>query len=357
MGNFIVNNNQVRVVSDGEIIIKNSLPVGVYSIELEPISKEVYLEKKKDFNNSVKIYGDIEKKVDKVINTFNDRNKNMGVLLSGEKGAGKTFFAKVVSQKLMTQGISTIVINNRVPHNALSKILENISEKVCVFFDEFDKIYYDYERDSDEQSVQDSLLSILDGTTISKVLFLFTCNEKYKINNFFLDRPSRIFYHFKFNGLSESMVKDYCEENLKNKKYVDEIINVSSLSSYWTFDILQCLVDELNRYDLPVLETLEDLNISNVSEIRQKFDTDFNFDDAEKSKLYLRGLPVYDRIFENDFYVQYLTKHNDDIGFHLSKDNFVKREKDRFMFRDEERGITVYLKKIQDVDGYSWRAF
>ena len=46
-------------------------------------------------------------------------------------------------------------------------------------------------------------------------LYLFSCNNLYKINQFFLSRPGRIFYHFKFDSLSSEVIQEYLKDNLK----------------------------------------------------------------------------------------------------------------------------------------------
>ena len=75
----------------------DKLPAQTYSVRCSQNSGW-YLEKHADIEiKETKIYGVHMEKVNKVLNAFNEFNKNLGVILSGNKGIGKSLFAKELS--------------------------------------------------------------------------------------------------------------------------------------------------------------------------------------------------------------------------------------------------------------------
>lgn len=284
MSKFIINNANVKVLTDEEILIENSLPLGVYNVRENPLSHELYLEKRVEFSEPNKVYGDTNTKIERIINTFKERNKNMGVLLSGVKGSGKTFLAKGVASRLLKENYPTLIVNEVFDPNNLSDFIQAIGQPCVILFDEFEKIY---KKKNGDNNIQDGLLSLLDGLFNTKMLFMFTCNESGRISDLFIDRPSRVFYHLKFEGMSEDAIRDYCEENLIDKSKIDEILEVRRVVDIITFDILQSLVDEINRYGETPQEVLALLNVTvSASGKNYKIDLkplnpDDNFDKCE----------------------------------------------------------------------------
>ena len=180
--------------------------------------------------------------------------------------------AKSLSQELRNEGISTILVNDVFNPTQLSQFLQNIVEPVMVFFDEFEKIYdrgddrYGREEScggsNSEKGDQNGLLSLLDGIFTTKKLFVFTCNSAWDVSSLFFNRPGRIYYHLEFKGLPEDSIREYCEEKLNNKEWTKTVISISKILKDFTFDQLQAIVEESNRYNEIPTECLEMLNIS-----------------------------------------------------------------------------------------------
>jgi hypothetical protein len=74
------------------------------------------------------------------------------------------------------------------------------------------------------------------------------------------NRPGRIFYLLDFKGLDQVFIREYCEDNLVNKQYIDQICSLTSLFGEFNFDMLKALVEEMNRYNETPTEALEMLN-------------------------------------------------------------------------------------------------
>lgn len=239
------------VHSDEAAEFHRKLPVGTYSIALSQTG-QFYLSPVADFVAPPKFYGDICKRADRILNTFQDRRKSTGALFAGDKGSGKTLLAKQICIQARAMGISTVLISQKYGGTDFTKFLNDIQEDVIIFFDEFEKLY----RGSD----QEMLLSILDGTSTNRKLFLLTCNDMYNVNNYILNRPGRAFYMIQFGSLEQAFIREYANDNLNDKSQIDELVEVSNLFDSFTFDLLESIVEEMNRYKETAKEVIKLLN-------------------------------------------------------------------------------------------------
>lgn len=74
------------------------------------------MEKYNDMNiKESRVYGIHEEKVNKVLSMFENQDRNLGVILSGDKGIGKSLFAKMLSSAVIQRGIPTIIVDRYVP--------------------------------------------------------------------------------------------------------------------------------------------------------------------------------------------------------------------------------------------------
>ena len=252
MSYFLKSGSTYRVASDEAMDIHRKLPAGNYVVKINEMSGELYLESIEGFTIPNKIYGNCLKHTDKIIRTFMDRDNATGVMMTGEKGSGKTLLTKNVAIKLASQGVPTIVINQPWHGDKFNTFIQNIEQPCAILFDEFEKTY-----DRDEQ---ESILTLLDGVFPTKKLFMITCNDKWRVDIHMRNRPGRIYYMLDFKGLDADFIREYCNDNLENKVHIETIVNVGSLFSEFNFDMLKSLVEEMNRYNESPQEALEMLN-------------------------------------------------------------------------------------------------
>lgn len=261
MSQYIKDDNIVRVSGSSTLTISKQLPCGTYLLELDPQTRQYFLQQIEDFRPANKIYGDHQAITSRIINTFMSRqNKNLGVLLSGVKGSGKTLTTKMISKELAEKyGYATIIINRGYDTSSMAAFLHSIDVPCMVIFDEFDKVYSYRESEAASQS---GLLDILDGVFESRKLFVMSCNDIHYLNPYFFSRPGRIFYHYRYSGLNEDIVSQYCDDNLRYPQWKGEVLQLSTFVKDMTFDILQAVVEETNRYNESPRSFMEQLNIS-----------------------------------------------------------------------------------------------
>ncbi|MCL2296636.1 MAG: hypothetical protein FWC29_06130 [Methanomassiliicoccaceae archaeon] len=112
MSIYLKRENRYEVRADGAIEALKKLPEGVYYVEWDINLDQFYLEKKTEFVLPIKVYGSQIKMAERVVNTFATRTNNMGVLLSGGKGSGKTLLAEQVSDLLIKKAFRRSLLLN-----------------------------------------------------------------------------------------------------------------------------------------------------------------------------------------------------------------------------------------------------
>lgn len=217
--------------------------------------------------NEEKIYGNHEVKVNKVLNSFKYSDRNFGIILSGQKGIGKSLFARILAHKAIEAGYHILLANNYIP--GIADFIASIDQEIVVIFDEFEKNFASNgEGNGGGPTPQEEMLSLFDGLDNGKKLFVITCNEVERLNAYLLNRPGRFHYHFKITFPTEEEIVEYLTDKVK-PEYTDKIQSIVNFSRTVnvTYDYLRAIAFELNQ-GYSVAETLTDLNISQASSVR-----------------------------------------------------------------------------------------
>lgn len=254
-------------VYDDSMQTHDQLPAQAYLACFDPQSGP-FLKKYSDLEVSEKVYGVHSEKVDKVLNSFKAFSRNLGVILSGDKGIGKSLFSKLLSIKAIESGYPLIIVNSYFP--GIGEYLAEIEQEVVVLFDEFDKTFEISERanrsdNSEKRSPQTEMLTLFDGVAQGKKLFVVTCNDINALSKFIVNRPGRFHYHFRFEYPTAIEVEEYLMDSLKTDEAKKEIRNVISFSqkTKLNYDCLRSIAFELNL-GLSFKEAIQDLNILNL---------------------------------------------------------------------------------------------
>jgi hypothetical protein len=257
MTHYFKTGNNINLEPSDALEVLDHLPAGTYTIKENSLTNRLFLQTTSNFSMPEKVYGNPNARVDRIKQTFHDRNRSTGVLLSGDKGSGKTLLSKALSISLIQEGIPTIVVNEPWSGQEFNNLIGHIKQPALVIFDEFDKVY--------SKEEQQELLTLLDGTVETKKLFVLTTNSGH-VDEHLLNRPGRIYYKFNYAGIDETFVREYLEDVLWNKTYIDEFVKISNTFSSFTFDMLQTVVEEMNRYDESPATAIKDLNVDIASE-------------------------------------------------------------------------------------------
>lgn len=224
---------------DSDYKVSESLPVGIYNINLTRTG--YHLDKYADkFVFPYKIYGLQKDFVDHVIKTYNNTEGNLGIMLTGTKGTGKTVTAKELANKL---SLPIIIVKDMEDNNqSMIEFLSGIECDCVLFLDEFEKNF----KESDS-----TILQIMDGVYNSKYrkVFLLTTNEM-SVNENMIGRPSRIRYVKRFENLDLKSVNEYLDDVLEVPEARQDLLDFIDSLTISTIDILKTIVDEVNIHGI-----------------------------------------------------------------------------------------------------------
>lgn len=258
----IVESGKRYRIFNNAITTYDQLPPKTYRVDYDPETRIFSLLEAHDFEiPETKIYGQHLDKVKKVLNSMDKMNRNLGVILSGDKGIGKSLFSKCLGLKARKKGIPVILVNEY--HEGIANFLEEIEQTVMILFDEYDKTF-----DEKKHNCQAEMLYLFDGVSAGKKLFVITCNEIQSLSQYLINRPGRFHYHFRFLYPTADEIRDYMEDKL-DKQYYDEIENVIAFSVRMNlnYDCLRSIAFELNN-GLKFQEAINDLNIIRISQYK-----------------------------------------------------------------------------------------
>lgn len=258
--NIVQSGSRLQVYGEDVKTFKE-IPIGSYDVGFSQMGGFFLRERNDIVPNEEKIYGNHEEKVEKVLRSFKLSNRNFGVMLSGQKGIGKSLFMRILASRGIEAGYPVITVSDPIP--GVSNFLASIDQEVIVLFDEFEKIF----KGNDDYDPQAEFLSLFDGVDGGKKLFVITCNEVGNLNEFLVNRPGRFHYHFTIGNPTPEEVTEYLIDKL-NPTYYDAIEKIVKLAQAIniTYDYLRAIVFELNQ-GYSVEETLGDLNIVKTDSI------------------------------------------------------------------------------------------
>ena len=205
------------------------------------------------------VFGPINGKETKVFEAY---DRHPGIILSGEKGLGKSLFSRRLAHMAMKRGMPVILVDNRAKN--IATFIATLDQPSMFLLDEFEKNFKirDMSNGDEDTGAQLQFLSLLDGTDGAKRLVIITCNDTSDLSQFFMDRPGRFYYHFQFRYPTA----DEAEEFIRYcglEGHDDEVTRLAALGTLigFSYDALRAIVEELKAgYTLD--ETLADLNVA-----------------------------------------------------------------------------------------------
>ena len=299
------------------------LPVGVYDLKYIPETGQFYLSETEDFTLPSKIYGDhsIIKRWQK--SWEENTSKNMGILLSGLKGSGKT----ITAQKFCIESKRPVIIIKEPfqGSNFVSFMQNPLLENSIIFIDEFEKVY-DTNRDP---KVQDGLLSLMDGMYQTRFTFLLTINEE-RISQYLVNRLGRIKYRKHYDNLDKDIISDVIDDLLINKEHKAGLISNINRLGIVTFDLVTNIIKEMNLFNENATDVMKHLNL-------------------QKERLYVTPYII---LFGNKFEAPYCSYSDNKIvsinSYYL--DTTIEKNKAKILesFKNTHN-YTLFMEKLKEV--------
>lgn len=226
------------------------LPIGLYQLNQNPMTGQFSLSKIGDkFTFSHKIYGLQTDFVTRTRTTYDNTTDNLGILLNGIKGTGKSVTVKMICNEM---NLPVILVDQA--YKGFDKFIADIQQEIVVFIDEYEKIF----KDSSE------VLTIMDGifTTAHRRVFLLTTNNLY-INENMLQRPGRLRYVKAFGDLEPEVTEEIIDDLLENKEFRSACIQTISTLEIVTIDLVKAILNEVNIHDESPEKFINYFNVNN----------------------------------------------------------------------------------------------
>ena len=295
------------------------LPKGIYEVKLSMTG--FYLSKiAESFTFDYKLYGLNQKFIDYVLKTYENTTGNLGVLLDGIKGTGKTVTAKELCNRLQLP----VILVQSMGGDTNSKLIKYLSTAIdfdCIFF--FDEYEKEFKNSSD-------VLSFMDGTynSIYRKVFLLTTNEL-NVDPNLLGRPSRIRYKKSFGNLSEEVTREILNDILEDKTAIEKVIELTHSMNIITIDLIKAIATEINIHGAESLSDIKEtfnIEFSRFSYLYREVQVrhcDLKFTPENINnllKIYNKYKELKKKDWENrsheerEFYNEWASKFNEDYG-------------------------------------------
>lgn len=272
------------------------------------------------FTFDYKLYGLNQKFIDYVLKTYENTTGNLGVLLDGIKGTGKTVVAKELCNRLQLP----VILVQSMGVDTNSKLIKYLSTSIdfdCIFF--FDEYEKEFKNSSD-------VLSFMDGTynSIYRKVFLLTTNEL-NVDPNLLGRPSRIRYKKSFSNLSEEVTREILNDILEDKTAIEKVIELTHSMNIITIDLIKAIATEINIHGVEALPNIKEtfnIEFSRFTYLYREVQIrhcDLKFT-PENIKSILKAFYKFKELKKKDwekytreerkFYNEWSTKFNEDYG-------------------------------------------
>jgi DNA polymerase III delta prime subunit len=252
----LINQGEIRL-TNAEAIVE-TIPNGIYDLRMD--QNGIYFSKREGFSFPEKIYGDDSTFADRCIRTWDSLGHGIAALLSGPKGCGKTLTAKQIATKA---DCPVLVMGSAFGGTEFMSFLNQLPCRVVVLIDEFEKLY-------DSQEKRNSMLSVLDGTGVHRHLFLLTTNNE-DVGEFFLNRPGRIRYHRRYDGLDMSILKEMIDDRVIDTTIREALYKTLEDLGSLSPDVLNSLITECLIHEEVPKDFIDYFNVE--TEISGLFDT------------------------------------------------------------------------------------
>lgn len=243
---------------DGSVQTFDQLPAGTYSIEFSPMTGYSLRDAEPLEAGDEKVYGDHLDRVRRISHSYQAMSRSLGVILSGDKGMGKSLMIRMLAERMREEhSLPVVLVQQSTP--GLAAFLDELGDAVVVF-DEFEKIF----PNSGEQEAQNQFLSLFDGLSTTKRLYVLSVNNLHLVNDFMLNRPGRFHYHMRFNYPDQTTIENYLTDQVPNISTQD-VMDIIEFSRKYNlnFDHLRAIAFELNLGER-FADVIGDLNIKRL---------------------------------------------------------------------------------------------
>lgn len=239
-----VNIPTTKYITNGTMITPQKISLDNISEKLKPAVYIPFVDDKGNVHLNtmapsfakVDMFGpQIKNNMDMLIDAYNKHGR-VTLLMIGQKGSGKTMTAEAICNFLIGQGKPVVYLDTDLPANMLHQLIREIGDCV-LFIDEFDKRY----QNIDDPYAKDKLLGIFSDASLDKVSFIVAGNEKHRMSEYVIDRPSRFMFCIEYKGISPVIVHEMCKLNKLDDEITSIIIRYTCVQQC-SFDVVNAVI-------------------------------------------------------------------------------------------------------------------
>lgn len=270
---YIETGGHVRVYGDA-VRTHQAFPSGTYRVCFSPTDGFSLVRIDDLTVGTERVYGGRDRKVAKIFHSYARSDRSLGVMLSGDKGIGKSLFLRMVAEAAREHGLPVVIVSE--DNDGVVEFLDSLDE-CLIIFDEFEKIFPAGRRGlADGLNRQNQFLSLFDGLSSAKRIYCLSVNDIADVSAYLVNRPGRFHYHLRFDYPGPEEVRQYLVDQAPGAD-PDEIENVALFSrrARLNYDHLRAIAFELQQPDTLFSEIVDDLNIRAIEPSTYRIDARF----------------------------------------------------------------------------------
>lgn len=259
---YVETGARIRVY-DSSVKTHAALPLGTYRVHFDPKEGFSLLRTENLAVGGERIYGQREQKVAKIFRSYGRSERSLGVMLSGDKGQGKSLFLRMLASEAIDRGIPVVLVTEDA--DGISDFLDSL-EECLIIFDEFEKTFPNGRHlHHNDLNRQNQFLSLFDGMSSVKRIYCVTVNDVQDVSPYIVNRPGRFHYHMRFDYPGPEEVRQYLSDQAPEAPAAEvESAALFSRRVNLNYDHLRAIAFELNTPTALFAEIVQDLNIKAI---------------------------------------------------------------------------------------------
>ncbi|SIO86975.1 AAA family ATPase [Nocardiopsis sp. JB363] len=256
----IVSSGGALRLYDDSVQTFDRLPVATYTIRFSKMTGYSLHETNPLSPGEEAVYGGHATRVGRIATGYAAMDRSLGVILSGDKGMGKSLMIRMLAEKMREEHeLPTVLVQHSTP--GLASFLDELGECLVVF-DEFEKVFAPGD---DDEAPQNQFLSLFDGLSTTKRLYVLSVNSLDRTSDYMLNRPGRFHYHMRFAYPGPETVAEYLRDQVPGitEAEVSAVVEFSRKIDL-NFDHLRAIAFELGLGE-DFAAIIGDLNIKRTS--------------------------------------------------------------------------------------------
>lgn len=286
MSTSIISTGTTYRIFDSSVETHDELPLATYRVRFSPM-EGFSLQRTSDLEvGTEKVYGNHARRISRILSAYNQFDRSLGVLLSGDKGMGKSLTIRMLADEARRKlSLPVIVVDSNAP--GLADFLDSLGE-VMVVFDEFEKVFPSGGGDDDAQQ---QFLSLFDGISTTRRLYVISANQVHHLSDYLVNRPGRFHYHIRFDYPDADQVREYLRDQAPraNATEIEQAV-IFSRKVNLNYDHLRAIAFELNHGGEAFADIIGDLNIKRVDtpvyQVKTTFDDGTSLSTIERLDLF-----------------------------------------------------------------------